>query len=74
MMTEETVTFDRTAQLNKLKLDLETATTSAKQSGVALADVILALLQRADELCELADETNVDISRVRGAFEMEQAQ
>ena len=70
-MIKEKVTFDRTAQLDKLKFDVDAATTRAHQDGVAMADVILCLLHRADGLCELAEETGADITRVQGAFQME---
>jgi hypothetical protein len=63
-MIKEKVTFDRTAQLDKLN-------TRAHQDGVAMAHVILCLLHRADALCELAEETGADITRVQGAFQME---
>jgi hypothetical protein len=69
-MIKEKAVFDRTAQLENLKLDVDAATTRAHQDGVAMADVILCLLHRTDALCEQADETGADISRVQGAFEM----
>jgi hypothetical protein len=65
---QNSVTIDRGPQLEKLKLDISTATTSAQQSGVAAADVVLALLQRADELCAIAEDIGDDMSKLATAF------
>jgi hypothetical protein len=60
--------FERTPQLRKLKLDLETSTATALQSS-DIADVVLSLLARADELCQMADASGADMSKLAGAFE-----
>ena len=42
MRQVQTIVFDRTPQLGKLKVDLETSTATALQSGCGVADVVLA--------------------------------
>jgi hypothetical protein len=51
-----------------LRLDIGVATTNAQQSGVAMQDIVLVPLQRADELCHLAADQDVDMTRVVEAF------
>jgi hypothetical protein len=68
VMLQNSVTIDRSQQLDKLRTDISTATTSAQQAGVAMADVVLAMLQRADELCELAEDIGDDMSKLSAAF------
>jgi hypothetical protein len=58
--------FDRTPQLAKLRTDLQMATTNAEQTGVSVQDVILALLQRAEDLCEV--HPDVDLTRIGQFF------
>jgi hypothetical protein len=60
--------FDRSVQIDKLRHHIGIATTNAQQAGVAMADVVLTLLRRADELCELAADTGTDMTKVAGAF------
>jgi hypothetical protein len=67
-MIENNVIMDRAPQIEKLKLDISTAATSAQQAGVAMADVVLALLERADELCELANDTGADMAKLAEVF------
>jgi hypothetical protein len=45
--------FDRGPQLEKLRLDIETCTANAEQHGIALPDIIVTLLQRGEDLCQL---------------------
>ena len=45
-MTADVFVADRSVQLEKLKLDIATATANAEQHGIALHDIIVALLQR----------------------------
>jgi hypothetical protein len=52
----------------KLRLDIGVATTSTQQSDVAMQDIVLTLLQRADELCEIAEDTGADMSKLSGAI------
>jgi hypothetical protein len=58
--------FDRSPQIGKLRLDLETATTNAEQCGVEPADVVLELLKRADQLSQIAAERGADMSKLEG--------
>jgi hypothetical protein len=58
---------DRTPQLEKLRLDIATATVDAEQHGITLQDIVLTLLQRAEDLCRLGADRGLDLSRV-GAF------
>jgi hypothetical protein len=68
MITQDSpAVFDRTPQLEKLRLDIETCTANADQHGIALPDIVLSLLQRAEDLCRLGAERGLDLSRV-GAF------
>jgi hypothetical protein len=67
-MKKEKAVFDRAPQIEKLRLDIGVSTTSAQQSGVAMQDVVLVLLQRADELCDLAAEQGADMKKVAEAF------
>jgi hypothetical protein len=57
---------DRSVQLEKLKLDIATATANAEQHGIALPDIIVTLLQRGED-CQLGAERGLDLARV-GAF------
>jgi hypothetical protein len=68
MTITNTATFDRTQQLEALRLAISSATTHAQQSGVALADITLLLLQRADVLCEIAEDAGVDMTKLATAF------
>jgi hypothetical protein len=65
---ENTVTIDRSPQIDKLKLDVGSATTSAQQAGIDMADIVLALLQQADALCELAEDVGADMAKLSAAF------
>jgi hypothetical protein len=67
MIHDSAVVFDRSVAITKLKTDIETATTNAEQHGVLLQDIVLQLLQRAEDLCQLGAERGLDLSRV-GAF------
>jgi hypothetical protein len=58
---------DRSVQVAKLKTDLQVATSNAELTGVPLQDIVLALLQRSEDLCLLGNERGLDLSRV-GAF------
>jgi|HubBroStandDraft_4_1064222.scaffolds.fasta_scaffold2110954_1 hypothetical protein len=58
-MIKNTVTTDRSPQIEKLRLDTRVATTNAQQSGVAMADIVLVLLQRANELCATSPPSRV---------------
>ena len=66
-MTETFVT-DRGVPLEKLRLDLQTATTDAEQHGIALPDIIVTLLQRGEDLCQLSNDAGLDLSRVKQFF------
>jgi hypothetical protein len=59
---------DRSVQVAKLKTDLQIATSNAEQHGVGLQDIILQLLQRADDLCRIGKERGLDLSRVGDIF------
>ena len=63
-MIQEKVVLDRGPQLEKLRLDIGTATTQALQSGCGVADVVLVLLTRADQLCEIAEASGADMSKL----------
>jgi hypothetical protein len=65
-LRKEKVVLDRAPQIEKLRLDIGVATTNAQQSGVAVQDIVLVL--RADELCDLAAEQDVDMTKVVEAF------
>jgi hypothetical protein len=67
MPKKEKVIFDRSPQLHTLKLDLDTSTVTALQTGCEVADVVLAMLTRADELCEMAQASGADMSKVADA-------
>ena len=67
-MIESNVIMDRAPQLEKLRLDIGAATHNAQQAGVAMADIVMVLLQRADELCELAEDTGVDMAKLAQVF------
>ena len=60
--------FDRSPQLQKLDSDIQIATTHAEQHGIPLQDIVLQLLQRADDLCRLGNERGSDLSRVGDIF------
>jgi hypothetical protein len=60
--------IDRTPQIEKLRLDIETCTANAEQHGIALPDIIVALLQRGEDLCQLGAERGLDLSRVKQFF------
>jgi hypothetical protein len=62
-MIRERVILDRGPQLEKLRLDIGTSTTRALQMGCGVADVVLALLERADQLCEIGEECGADLAR-----------
>jgi hypothetical protein len=59
--------IDRTPQLEKLRFDIATATANAEQHGIALPDIVVALLQRGEDLCQGA-ERGLDLSRVKQFF------
>ena len=67
-MTREKVILDREPQLDKLRLDIDTAATQALQSGVGVSDIILTLLVKSDELCQIAEEAGADLSKIAVAF------
>jgi len=67
--TNHAAIIDRSPQRQKLDTDLQTVTTSAWQTGVELPDIVLALLQRADELSALAADAGVDMSALEGVLE-----
>jgi hypothetical protein len=60
--------IDRTPQLEKLRLDIATATASAEQHGIPLQDIVLALLQKSEDLCLLGSERGLDLARVGDFF------
>jgi hypothetical protein len=64
----ETFVADRSVPLEKLRLDLQTATTNAEQHGIALPEIIVALLQRGEDLCQLGAKRGLDLSRVKQFF------
>jgi hypothetical protein len=66
-MTADVFVADRSVPLEKLKLDIAIATANAEQHGIGLQDIILALLQRSEDLCPLGSERGLDLCRV-GAF------
>ena len=68
MRASDAVFIDRAPQIAKLRFDLETSTTNAEQTGVALADIVLALLQRADAIAERAIEAGADMSALEGVL------
>jgi hypothetical protein len=59
---------DRSVQVAKLKTDLQVATSNAELTGVPLQDVVLALLQRSEDLCMLGSERGLDLTRVGQFF------
>jgi hypothetical protein len=67
-MTDQTVAIDRSVQIAKLRTDLETSTAHAEQTGVAIPDIVCALLQRAEDLCQLGAERGLDLSTVQAFF------
>jgi hypothetical protein len=67
MIHDSPAVIGRSVQCTKLKTDLETATFNAEQCGVPLTDIVLALLQRSEDLCRLGADRGLDLSRV-GAF------
>jgi hypothetical protein len=67
MTQDSPAVLDCSVQVAKLKTDLETSTFHAEQSGIPLPDIVLTLLQRAEDICVLANERGLDSSRV-GAF------
>jgi hypothetical protein len=69
MLTDAPPVFDRSPQRQKFVIDLQTATTSAWQSGVELPDIVLSLLERADELSAIAADTGVDMSKLSGILD-----
>ena len=60
--------IDRTPQIEKLRLDIETCTANAEQHGIGLQDIILQLLQRGEDLCQLGAQRGLDLSRVKQFF------
>jgi hypothetical protein len=67
-MREQKVVFDRSAQLNTLAVHLHTSVTAAMDAQVAIADIVLALLTKADALCEIAEATGADRTKVAAAM------
>jgi hypothetical protein len=68
MIQDSPAVFDRSPQLQKLDFDIQIATTHAEQHGIPLQDIVLKLLQRADDLCRLGNERGFDLSRVGDIF------
>jgi hypothetical protein len=68
MIQDGPAVFDRSTQLEKLKLDIATATANAEQHGIALTEIIVALLQHGEDLCQLGAERGLDLSRVKQFF------
>jgi hypothetical protein len=64
---DQPAVLDWSVQIAKLKTDLATSTFNAEQCGVPLPDIVLTLLQRAEDLCLLANDRGLDLTRV-GAF------
>lgn len=62
-MTDQAPLFDRAPLLDKLRLDLATCTSDCR--GHELPAIILALLERAEELTVIANERGMDLSAVR---------
>jgi hypothetical protein len=60
--------IDRTPQLEKLRLDIATATAAAEQHGIGLQDIIVTLLQRGEDLCQLGAERGLDLARIGEFF------
>jgi hypothetical protein len=67
-MTTDVFVADRSVQLEKLRLDIATATANAEQHGIGLQDIVLCLLQRSEDLCQLGAERGLDLSRVKQFF------
>jgi hypothetical protein len=68
MIQDSPAVFDRGPQLQTLDFDIQIATTHAEQHGIPLQDIVLQLLQRADDLCRLGNERGSDLSRVGDIF------
>jgi hypothetical protein len=68
MIQDSPAVIDRSVQVAKLKTDLETSTFDAEQCGVPLPDVVLSLLQRAEDLCRLGADRGLDLSTVSAFF------
>jgi hypothetical protein len=58
----ESVVFDRSPLLRKYETDVDTATFNVLQLGLSPADVVACLLRKADAVCELAAEKDIDMS------------
>jgi Uncharacterized protein conserved in bacteria (DUF2076) len=56
------------AQIANLKLTLDVAVTAAMDAQVAIADIVLALLTKADALCEIAEATGADLTSIARAM------
>jgi hypothetical protein len=65
---KEKVVFDRSPQIDKLKLALDVAVTTTMESQVPIADIVLALLTKADALCEIGRATGADMSSIAAAM------
>jgi hypothetical protein len=68
MTTVNTVAVDRSVPLDRLRAEISTATTAAQTAGIARADVVLTLLQHADQLCEIGEDVGDDMSKLATAF------
>ena len=62
-MTNQAPLFDRGPVLDKLRLDLATCTSDCR--GLELPAIILALLERAEELTVIANERGIDLTAIR---------
>lgn len=68
MIINSPAVMDRTVHAEKLRIDLNTATFNAEQHGISLTDIVLTLLQRADDLTRLAIERGADLTSIRDFF------
>jgi hypothetical protein len=66
MIIDSTPIFDHAPHRDKLRSDLGAVTSDVR--GLPTVDVILALLQRAEELTALANEIGEDLTRIRAFF------
>jgi hypothetical protein len=66
MIVDTTPLFDHGPHRDKLRSDLGAVTSDVR--GLPTVDVILALLQRAEELTVIADERGEDLTPIRAFF------
>jgi hypothetical protein len=64
----ESVIFDRSPGKQKLELDLDCAVGAASEHGLSSADIIHALLLKADDIATLANERGEDLSTLEGVL------